>query len=142
MERAHAKKSASDSRSSGPAREDITRAPDLRSGNGVERLVAELVERGFIKPEIFDLVAPRRTLERRAQTGQPLSSIETDRALRLKRVHDHALRVFGNREKAHRWLRKPCRALDGTVPIQLLATETGAHIVESELHAIDHGMYV
>lgn len=101
-----------------------------------------LSDEGFSKDEIHKLVAPRRTLERRIQKNQPLSDIEADRVLRLQRIYAQAVRVFGSKEKAHRWLRKPCRALGGAVPIDLLASETGAHFVEEELHAIDHGMFV
>ncbi len=101
-----------------------------------------LGEEGFSQAEIYRLVAPRRTLERRFEKKQPLSAVEADRVARLERIVAHAVRVFGSAEKAHRWLRKPCRALDGAVPIDLLATETGAHLVEDELHAIDYGMFV
>lgn len=66
---------------------------------------------------------------------------KSDRALRLLRIHDHTVRVFGSEEKANRWLCKPCRALDGAIPLDLLASETGGQIVKSELHAIDHGMF-
>jgi uncharacterized protein (DUF2384 family) len=43
-------------------------------------------------------------------------------------------------EKAQRWLRKENRALDRARPIDLLMSETGAHMVEQELHRIDFGM--
>jgi len=103
--------------------------------------IEKLVDAGFSKDEIYQLVIPRRSLERRIQSSQPLSPLEKDRALRLRRILDHALRVMGTSEKAQRWLRKPCRALDGAVPLELLASETGAHLVDMELHAIDHGMF-
>ena len=96
---------------------------------------------GFSKDEIHAIVAPRRTFERRIEKNQPLSQTEADRVFRLERVAAHAERVFGSAEKAHRWLRKPCRALGGLVPIELLASETGAYQIEEELHAIDHGMF-
>ena len=104
-------------------------------------IVISLKKIGFSDAEIHKLVVSKRSLERRYENKEPLSVSETDRALRLARIHDHALRVFGSEEKANRWLRKPCHALDGIIPLDLLASETGAHIVESELHAIDHGMF-
>ncbi|KGF68561.1 hypothetical protein LL06_15750 [Hoeflea sp. BAL378] len=104
-------------------------------------VINSLKSSGFTLPEITRLVVSKRSLERRQQNREPLSATESDRALRLSRIHDHAVRVFGSAEKANRWLRKPSRALDGVVPLDLLASETGAHIVDSELHAIDHGMF-
>ena len=55
---------------------------------------------------------------------------------------DHADQVFGDKEKARRWLRKPSRALHGIAPIDLLESETGAHLVEQALYQIEYGIYV
>jgi len=95
---------------------------------------------GFTNEELYRIVAPRRTLARRAENGEPLSQAESDRVLRLERIAEHADRVFVDREKAHRWLRKVSRALDAR-PIDLLQSETGARIVEQELHRIDFGLF-
>lgn len=104
-------------------------------------VIDDLKSLGISNDELEAIVIPRRTLERRRATDGKLSAIETDRALRLRRALNHAERVFGDKSKADRWLRKPCKALDGAVPMDLLRSETGAHIVEKELHAIDHGMF-
>lgn len=113
------------------------------SGNGfivpVEKL-DELRAMGFSNDELYRIVAPRRTLARRRERKEPLSPAESDRALRLERVSEHADRVFGNHDKAQRWLRSEIIALDGARPIDLLVSETGAHVVEEELIRIDYGM--
>ena len=49
-------------------------------------------------------------------------------------------RVFGNHEKAQRWLRKRSRVLS-EAPIDLLQSETGATIVEEELNRIGYGIF-
>jgi putative toxin-antitoxin system antitoxin component (TIGR02293 family) len=103
-------------------------------------IIDELADHGFSEAELFDLVVPRRTLARRRQTGERLSPEESDRAVRLARLTAMAERVFGDDEKAHRWLRKPSRSLAGAVPLALMKTETGAHLVEQTLHRIDYGM--
>jgi putative toxin-antitoxin system antitoxin component (TIGR02293 family) len=104
--------------------------------------LAELQKQGFSNDEIYKIVGPRRTLTRRVEKNERLSVAEADRVLRLKRVLSFAERVFGESARAHRWLRKPSRALDGAVPIELLETEEGARIVENEIGCIQHGMYV
>jgi putative toxin-antitoxin system antitoxin component (TIGR02293 family) len=96
---------------------------------------------GFSSEELYRIVAPRRTLARRKEHAEPLSPAESDRALRLERIAEQADRVFGNHEKAQRWLRSEIIALDGARPIDLLETETGAHVVFEELIRIDHGMF-
>lgn len=106
---------------------------------GTEKL-EQLRSLGFSSDELYRIVAPRRTLARRQEHGETLSASESDRALRLERIAAQAERVFGSREKAHLWLRSEIIALDGERPIDLLVTETGAHIVEQELIKIDYGM--
>lgn len=102
--------------------------------------IETLQARGFTADEIYKIVAPRRTLARRKERGEDLTLPETDRVLRLQRISDMADRVFASHEKAQRWLRKESRGLDRARPIELLQSETGAYLVEQELHRIDFGM--
>lgn len=94
----------------------------------------------FTDDEIHALVVPKRTLARRLSDGEPLTVEETDKAVRLARVDRLAANVFGEPAKAHRWLRKPKKALRGETPLAYLATEAGARVVEDMLHRIDHGI--
>jgi putative toxin-antitoxin system antitoxin component (TIGR02293 family) len=102
----------------------------------------DLMKLGFSMDEIHRFVVPRRTLSRRVAKGEPLTVTENDSALRLVRVMELADRVFDNEVKARNWLRKPSRALKGVAPIDLLESESGAHLVEQALHQIDHGIYI
>jgi len=96
---------------------------------------------GYSEDEIFALVVPKRTLARRKAANEPLTVEETDKALRLARIASQAGRVFGAADKAHRWLRKPKRALQGETPVAYLATEAGARVVEEMLGRIEHGIF-
>lgn len=102
--------------------------------------VKQLLQQGYSEAEIHRLVIAKRTLARRSAAKEPLTVEETDKALRLDRIATLAERVFGEREKAHRWLRKPKQQLAGETPISYLASESGARIVEEMLYRIDHGM--
>ena len=101
----------------------------------------DLNKLGFSNDEIYKIVAPRRTLARRKEKNERLSVVETDRVLRLKHVVEFAETVFGDAEKAHLWLREPCRALDKSVPMELLETEAGANLVRDEIGRIQYGMF-
>ena len=68
-----------------------------------------LKARGFTSEELYSIVAPRRTLARRKENGEDLTVAESDRVLRIQRISDMADRVFGDHEKAQRWLRKRSR---------------------------------
>lgn len=59
----------------------------------------------------------------------------------IERFTETATRALGDRAKAERWLRRPCRALGGARPIDLLVDADGAARVEAELVRIEHGVY-
>jgi len=94
----------------------------------------------YTDEEIHTFVVPKRTLARRVAAHEPLSIEETDKAVRLGRIDRLAAEVFGDSAKAHRWLRKPKRALGDETPLAYLATEAGARAVEEMLNQIDHGI--
>jgi putative toxin-antitoxin system antitoxin component (TIGR02293 family) len=119
---------------------DTARGKKIDRFNG--RSIEKLKDYGFSMEEIYRFVAPRRTLARRIKNAEPLTIAENDSAQRILRVSESADRVFADRSKAQRWLRKPSRALNGVVPIELLQSETGARLVEEELIRIDHGIYI
>lgn len=114
------------------------RTPVARATPGALR---SLAERGYSSDEIFALVVPRRTFARRLKRREPLTVEETDRAIRLARVAELAERIFGDKGKAHRWLRKPKRALGKETPLTYLASEAGARRVEEMLYRIDSGIF-
>jgi putative toxin-antitoxin system antitoxin component (TIGR02293 family) len=100
-----------------------------------------LSRHGYSEDEIFALVVPKRTLARRKAASEPLTVEETDKALRLERIAVQAERVFGEPEKAQRWLRKAKRELNGETPLAYLASEAGARVVEEMLFRIEHGIF-
>jgi len=100
-----------------------------------------LETRGYSQDEIFALVVPRRTFARRMKRRESLTIEETDRAIRLARVADLAEKIFGDKGKAHRWLRKPKRTLAQASPLAYLASEAGARLVEDMLYRIDSGFF-
>src|SRR5262249_59278913 len=82
----------------------------------------------------------KRPSPRRIRGREPLTVEETDRAVRLARVAELAERIFGDKAKAHRWLRKPKRTLSQATPLTYLASEAGARLVEDMLYRIDYGI--
>lgn len=103
--------------------------------------VSELTSYGYSERELSELVVPKRTLARRRSDNELLTIEETDKALRLERIATLAGKVFGDRTKANRWLRKPKRGLAGETPLAYLASENGARVVEEMLRRIEHGIF-
>jgi putative toxin-antitoxin system antitoxin component (TIGR02293 family) len=103
--------------------------------------VKALVRGGLSDAEVYQLIVPRRTLAHRIAKHQPLSKEESDKAVRVARITAKAEQVFGEPERAWRWLRKPKQRFNGKTPIEMLATEAGARLVEEMIVQIDYGMF-
>ncbi len=52
-----------------------------------------------------------------------------------------AIEVFGNSDKATRWMGRPNRALGQKTPIEMLGTKEGRKEVEELLGRIEYGVY-
>lgn len=100
-----------------------------------------LKARGLTFTEMANTVISPRTLKHRKARGEKLSPAETERAIRVASIIRLAERVFGNPEKAMRWLREPDDRLDDRTPLSRLNTEAGGKLVESMLHGIAHGIF-
>jgi putative toxin-antitoxin system antitoxin component (TIGR02293 family) len=123
---------------------------DLRTVGDVLRVVEDglslravdaLTGHGLSDQEVYRLIIPRRTLSHRKARRSALSREESDRAVRVARITALAEEVFGDRERALRWLREPKQRFDLRTPIDLLATDVGARLVEEMLLQIDHGVF-
>jgi putative toxin-antitoxin system antitoxin component (TIGR02293 family) len=102
--------------------------------------IKSLVRGGLSDAEVHQLIVPRRTLAHRIARHQALSKEESDKAVRVARVTAMAEQVFGEAERAWRWLRKPKRQFGSKTPIEMLATEAGARLVEELVAQIDYGL--
>lgn len=134
----------------------LIEAAGLPAAFGVEAL-AERAESGVPVGVIAELkhwmpatlltrsIASPSTVSRRVRAGERLTGAEADRALRVVAIVRQAVRVFGNPDKAQRWLSKPKQFLDpalpGRTPYEMLDSEHGARLVEQRLLQIDHGMF-
>ncbi|MDE2762883.1 MAG: DUF2384 domain-containing protein [Gemmatimonadota bacterium] len=100
-----------------------------------------VVNAGMLRaPEVHALVVPRRTLAHRKRSHGRLSAAQSDRLIRVVRMAGRAEEAIGDVDKARSWLRKPNRALRGRRPLDLLASDVGARLVEQVLGRIEHGL--
>ena len=97
---------------------------------------------GLERAEIDAVIIPSRTLQHRRSRREKLTVEESDRVLRVIRVLSLTESVYGSRERALAWLRKPHPRLDERTPLSLLKTDAGSRIVEELLIQIDEGMFV
>ena len=75
-----------------------------------------LARHGLSDLEVYELIVPRRTLAHRIARQEPLSRDQSDRAVRIARITAYAEEVFGEPQRAWRWLRKPKRRFNSRTP--------------------------
>ena len=64
---------------------------------------------------------------------------QRDEALAVARIAHYAKEVFGDRDFAEQWLKRPNPALHDRVPMDVARTEIGARRVEAILSRFEHG---
>lgn len=72
-------------------------------------------------------------------SGGTMANWQAERLLRLARVAADLRDVFTTSEAVSRWLSTPLATLDRS-PIELCATDVGAHIVQQYVNAARHGI--
>ena len=65
--------------------------------------------------------------------------LRADRPLVVERIAHYAAEVFGDRDFAQAWLRRPNPAFHDRAPIDVAQTEIGARRVEAILSRFEHG---
>ena len=82
----------------------------------------------------------KRTLQRREKEAR-LPPGESDRLWRADVILREATEVLGSRGKAASWLHRENRALGGSRPLDMIATEAGYEEVRSVLGRIEWGVW-
>ncbi len=90
------------------------------------------------------LIAPESTLRRRVQDNMRFTTDESERMVRIARVHALAVDLFGDEAAAQAWLNAPGVYVPGAAavaPYKLSVTDSGARLVEELLLRTAHGMF-
>ncbi len=111
----------------------------IREGLPLDLVDEALADGRLTAAELDRLALPRKTLAHRRRLGR-LTPEQSDRVVRVLRVIEAAEAAFGDRRKAHTWLRRPTAALDDSAPLDLLDNDIGVRRVESLLGRIEHGI--
>jgi hypothetical protein len=62
-------------------------------------------------------------------------------AFQFAKVLEHATKVFGTLTLAEEWLGRPCKFLDGELPLEVIDNPIGFQAVEDYLERIEYGVY-
>jgi putative toxin-antitoxin system antitoxin component (TIGR02293 family) len=114
---------------------------NVEAGVPVDTMTTFISASGVELKDIYDIVIPARTLKHRRSRHESLSSDESDKLARLVRVFDQAVSVFGDAERARKWLGTPKQRFSRRTPLQMLRTDLGGRMVEEMLGQIEYGMF-
>jgi putative toxin-antitoxin system antitoxin component (TIGR02293 family) len=114
---------------------------DIEHGVPLRALEDFSIYSGLPLKDLLEVVSPARTLKHRRQRNEPLNLDESDRLARVARLYELAVKVFGDRDKARRWLSKPKQRFQENSPVARMRTELGGRSVEEMLIQIDEGMF-
>jgi len=110
----------------------------IKDGFAAKRLMS-LFEHGDVTTFERDLIIPLKTLKTRIAKDQRLTVDESDRLYRAAHITAMADAVFGNPEKAKRWLSKPKERFSDMSPMAMLSTVQGMRQVEEMLIQMAEG---
>lgn len=113
----------------------------IEKGVPLSALEAFAAYSGFAMKDLLEVVIPARTLKHRRERKEPLNLDESDRLARVARIYELSVRVFGNPEKARRWLSRSKHRFDERSPLSMMRTEAGGRQVEEMLYQIDEGVF-
>jgi putative toxin-antitoxin system antitoxin component (TIGR02293 family) len=84
-----------------------------------------------------------RTIQRQSHSEHPtrLTPHQSAVAFQYARVFEQAISVFGTQQLAEKWLSRPCRFLEGNVPLEMIDNSLGFQVVEDYLCRIQYGVY-
>ncbi|MNO77019.1 hypothetical protein D3C76_681140 [compost metagenome] len=118
-----------------------------------DQRVQNLIESGFsascfkkfckltkITPKERHLIISAATLKIRTAAGQHLASDESHRLFGVAHIYATALAIFGDEEKATRWLSKQKNSLSGKTPMELAFAPQGVQQVEEMLIQLAEGL--
>ncbi len=90
------------------------------------------------------LIAPESTIRRRVQENMRFTTDESERMVRIARIHALAVDLFGDETAAQAWLTAPAAYVPGAAavtPYKLSVTDAGARLVEEMLLRTAHGVF-
>jgi putative toxin-antitoxin system antitoxin component (TIGR02293 family) len=96
---------------------------------------------GITMKELLEVVIPLRTLKHRRERKEPLNIDESDRLVRVARIYELAVKVYGDHDDGRKWLTGPKKRFDGRTALAMLRSESGERVVEELLYQIDEGVF-
>lgn len=109
--------------------------------DGIPPVALDRLKQLGLPPSEQHWIIKPRTLAHRKSNQESLTQDETGRWLRAAKIMALAIEVFGDKEKALRWLGKARAEFGNRSAMAILSSEPGALLVEETLNQIDSGYF-
>lgn len=83
----------------------------------------------------------KKACQRALQGNVRLSAQKSAVAFQYAKGLELAVKVFGDRQLADQWLSRPCKYLDGIIPLEALEHSVGYIAIEAYLESVMYGVY-
>ena len=80
-----------------------------------------------------------RTFRNYSRANKMLDPITSEHILKIAKLYQQGIEVFGSKRNFNSWLRKPAFSFDDDLPYELLKTPGGVGLVFDELQSIAFG---
>lgn len=95
---------------------------------------------GLTQPELASLLdVSAKTINRYHQEGKKLNALNSEQALKMIRLYQKGVEVFGSLGSFNSWLRKPSFGLGEELPLHFMETSGGIDLIYDELTSIEFG---
>ncbi|AIN60110.1 MULTISPECIES: antitoxin Xre/MbcA/ParS toxin-binding domain-containing protein [Pseudomonas] len=84
----------------------------------------------------------KKGCQRALQENVRLSAQKSAVAFQYAKGLELAIKVFGDRQLADQWLGRPCKYLDGIIPLEALENPIGYIAIEAYLENVMYGVYL
>ncbi len=90
--------------------------------------------------ELSEIVGvSERTFRNYSNANKMLDPITSEHILKIAKLYQQGIEVFGTKENFNDWLHKPAFAFDDDLPYELLKTPGGVDLIYDELQSIAFG---
>lgn len=95
----------------------------------------------YARADIMKRIIGKSTRRVQQGDGARLNAHQSALAYQYAQALELAIAVFGLQPRAEAWLERPCRHLEGHVPLDMIESSVGFQAVVSYLQRIEMGVY-
>lgn len=107
------------------------------NSNAVEDFISISDSSVHFVSDVLDITT--KTLQKYLKENSKLTRTQSEKILKLIKLYEVGLEIFGNIKAFNEWLDKPSYGLNSLIPREIIKLSTGIDLVQDELMRIAYG---